>query len=558
MEWQVILALVIAISIILIPVAFVLYLTVFGLRANTKEARERRAAARRLVREAMQIIRNKQAVDRSILEAIEAAEEGHVVSREPEVETALPTWITPMPGPTTEKAELVIVGGSAAGIQAAITAKRLNSNVGKITVIRKESKVLVPCGIPYIFGTLGSAEKNLIPDSAIGDAELVIDEVTSIDRLSQRVITAGGRSIGYDKLILATGSQPVVPPIPGRELDNVYTVKKDMEYLQGLDKSLAEAKDVVVIGGGFIGVEFADELRKRGLNVTIVELLPHCLSLNCDEPFCARVEEELAKANIKVLCGHSVNQILGNGKVSHVELSSGERLKADLVMMAIGSAPNTKLAQEAGLEIGTTKGIKVDQYMRTSDPNIFAVGDCAEKYSFFNAEPVPLRLASIATNEARIAASNLFRPCVENNGVIGVFSTRVGDVAVGTAGLTEKAAREAGFNVLIGKASAPDRHPGGMPGAQPMHVNLIFDRSSGRILGGEAHGGVSVGELTNALAVLVRNKATAEDIRFTQIGTHPALTGSPIVYHMVNAAEQAMVAYHEAMAKERMADKTYV
>ncbi len=558
MQWEIVLALGIAIPIILIPVAFVLYLTIFGLHANTKEARERRAAARRLVREAMQIIRNKQAVDRSILEAIEAAEEGQAVSREAESEAALPTWVTPMPVPAAEKAELVIVGGSAAGIQAAITAKRLNNNVGKITVIRKESKVLVPCGIPYIFGTLGSAEKNLIPDGAIGDAELVIDEVTSIDRESQRVTTAGGRNIGYDKLILATGSLPAVPPIPGRELDNVYTVKKDVEYLQALDKALAKAKDVVVIGGGFIGVEFADELRKRGLNVTIVELLPHCLSLNCDEPFCIRVEEELAKANIKVLCGNGVNQILGNGKVSHVELSSGEQLKADLVMMAIGSAPNTRLAQEAGLEIGATKGIKVDQYMRTSDPNIFAIGDCAEKYSFFTAKPVPLRLASIATNEARIATSNLFRPCVENKGVIGVFSTRVGDVAVGTAGLTEKAAREAGFDVLIGKASAPDKHPGSMPGAQPMQVNLISDRSSGRILGGEAYGGVSVGELTNALAVLVANKATAEDIRFSQIGTHPALTGSPIVYHIVNAAEQAMVAYHESVAKERVADKTLV
>jgi NADH oxidase (H2O2-forming) len=558
MQWEVGLALGIAIPIILIPVAFVFYLTIFGLHANTKEARERRAAARRLVREAMQIIRNKQAVDRSILEAIEAAEEGQAVSGEAESEAALSKWVTPMPVPVVEKAELVIVGGSAAGIQAAITARRLNNHVGKITVIRKEPKVLVPCGIPYIFGTLGSAEKNLIPDGAIGDAELVIDEVTSIDRESQRVTTAGGRIIGYDKLILATGSQPVVPPIPGRELDNVYTVKKDVEYLQGLDKALAEAKDVVVIGGGFIGVEFADELRKRGLNVTIVELLPHCLFSNCDEPFCIRVEEELAKANIKVLCGNSVSYILGNGKVSHVELSSGDQLKADLVIMAIGFAPNTRLAQEAGLEIGATKGIKVDPYMRTSDPNILAIGDCAEKYSFFTTKPVPLRLASIATYEARIAASNLFRPCMENNGVIGVFSTRVGDVAIGAAGLTENAAREAGFDVLIGKASAPDRHPGGMPGTQQMQVNLIFDRSSGRILGGEAYGGVSVGELTNALAVLVWNRATPEDIRFTQIGTHPALTGSPIVYHIVNAAEQAMVAYHEAVAKERMADKTLV
>jgi len=559
MQWEFIVALAIALPIILLPAAFIWYLVIVGFYARTKEAQERRAAVRRLVGEAIQIIRNKQTLNRSILEAIEAAEKEQAVSREAEgEEAALPKWVMPTRVPTTEKAELVIVGGSAAGIQAAITAKRLNNNVGKITVIRKESKVLVPCGIPYIFGTLGSAEKNLIPDGAIGDAELVIDEVTSLDRESQRVTTAGGRTIGYDKLILATGSQPVVPPIPGRELGNVYTVEKDVEYLQGLDKALGEAKDVVVIGGGFIGVEFADEFRKRGLNVTIVELLPRCLFLNCDEEFCIRVEEELARANIKTVCGNGVKSILCNGRVSHVELSNGEQLKADLVIMAIGVAPNTRLAQEAGLEIGVTKGIKVDRYMRTSDPDIFAIGDCAEKYSFFTGKPTPLRLASIATHEARIAIANLFEPCVENRGAVGVFGTKVGNVAVGVAGLTEKAAREAGFDVLIGKASAPDRHPGGMPSTQQMQVKLIFDRRSGRILGGEAYGGASVGELTNAMAVLVQNGATPEDIRISQVGTHPALTGSPMVYQTTNAAEQALVACYEAVAKERVTEKRLV
>ena len=478
--------------------------------------------------------------------------------RREEEEVRLPEWVMPGRAPEVGKGDLVIVGGSAAGIQVALSAGRLN-NVRRITVIRKEHKVLVPCGIPYIFGTLGSAEKNIIPDSVLGDAELIVDEVSSLDRASQTVTTTGGKTIGYDKLILATGSQPLVPPIPGRDLGNVFTIKKDIEYLQVMEKALDDAKDVVIVGGGFIGVEFADECRKRGLNMTIVELLPHCLSLNCDEEFCTHVEQKLTEANIKVMCGKSVKSILGNGQVSHIELSTGERLKADLVILAIGVVPNTRLAQEAGLEIGTTRGIKVDRYMRTSDPDIFAIGDCAERNSFFTGKPVPLRLASVATHEARIVAANLLELCIENKGAVGVFSTMVGDIAIGAAGLSEKAARKAGFNVLIGRASSPDKHPSTMPGARQLQVKLIFDWESGRMLGGEACcGGLSVGELVNVMAILVQTRATAEDIYTAQVGTHPALTASPMAYQITNAAEQALAACYKARAEKHIGEKELV
>lgn len=542
---------------LLLPVALMWYLLMGGIYSIARQSSNRRQAIRQLTREAVQIVRSRQALYRQIRETIEAAEEKQAglseeLSKREAEEIGLPKWTMPAYVPGIKRPNLVIVGGSAGGIQAAITAQRLH-NTGKITVIRKEQKVMVPCGIPYIFGTLGSAEKNLMPDALLGDVELITDEVTSIDRKSQIVTSAGGNTIGwvgYDKLILATGSQPLVPPIPGIDLGNVFTVVKDIDYLQRLDQALSEAKDVVIIGGGFIGVEFADECRKRGLDVTIAELLPHCLFLNCDEEFCIRIEEELAKVNVRLMCQNGVKSIHGNGQVSEVELSSGERLKADLVIIAIGVVPNTELAKQAGLEIGSTKGIRVDRYMRTSDPNIFAIGDCAEKNSFFTGKPVPLRLASIATHEARIATANLCEPRVENTGAVGVFSTKVGDVAIGVAGLTEKAAIEAGFDVIISKAGAADRHPGAMPGAQQLNVSLMFERENGRMLGGQACGGVSVGELTNALAILVQNRATPGDILSAQIGTHPALSASPIAYQLTNAAEQAVVAACEATAEE--------
>lgn len=438
-----------------------------------------------------------------------------------------------------KEADLVIVGGSAAGLQAAIVASR-HYMVENIILIRRERKVLVPCGIPYIFGTLGSSDKNLMPDALLGDAELVVDEVTSIDRASQTVSTEGGETIGYKKLILATGSRPVVPPIPGADLKNVFSIRKDVDYLQQLQQALEEAQDLVVIGGGFIGVEFADECRKLGLNVTIVELLPHCLLLVCDEDLCLRAEEKLRESGIRVVTGNAVKSILGEVKVEAVELSDGERLKADVVIIGIGVTPSTELAREAGLEIGEQRGITVDEYMRTTDPNIFAAGDCAEKFSFFTGKPVGLRLASIATAEARIAVVNLFEPRRKNQGAIGVFSTVVGDLAIGVAGLHERLAVEAGFDVVTGEAAAVDKHPGSMPGARELRAKLIFERQSGRLLGGQTCGGVTAGEVANIVAALISKGVTAEDVTFFQMGTHPALTATPLAYQLVSAAEDAL------------------
>ena len=454
------------------------------------------------------------------------------------------------------KADLVIVGGSAGGIEAAVTAQK-QYKLDKIVVIRKEPKVLVPCGIPYIMGTLESVDKNVMPDALLGNAELLVDEVTSIDRGAKTVTTAKGETIGYDKLILATGSRPVVPPIPGSDLDNVFTVRKDPDYLQKLQDALKQAKDVVIVGGGFIGAEFADECRKMGLNVTVVELLEHCLLLNCDDYFCVRVEDALREHGVQVNTSCRVEAIKGDGKVDHVECDKGLQFKADVVILAIGVVPNNELARDAGLAIGERKGIMVDQYMRTSDPDIFAVGDCAEKFCFFTRKAVPLRLASIAAREARIAVANLFELQQSNDGTMGVFGTVIADTAIGVAGLTERLARQDGYEITVGEAAAVDKHPGSMPGAREMRVRLIFEQRSGKIIGGEACGGVTAGEVSNVMASAIANGMTAEKMVTSPMGTHPMLTASPLVYQIVNAAreadlklkESAVIARQEAIGR---------
>jgi NADH oxidase (H2O2-forming) len=439
-----------------------------------------------------------------------------------------------------KKSDVLIVGGMS-GIVVGTTARQYNKDA-KITLVRKEKQVCVPCAIPYIFGTLGSTDRNIIPDAILSNnnIELVMDEVQSIDRDKKTVATSKGETIGFDKLILATGASPIVPPIPGINLDNVFVVKKDIDYLNALLKTLHKAKDVVIIGGGFIGVEFADEFNKRGLNVAIVELLPHCLQLVFDEEFCVRAEKKLSEIGVNVMTNSRAEKIVGDKKVEAVELSSGEKLKCDMVLLGIGVAPNTKLAKEAGLKIGEQRGIWVDPYMRTSDENIFAAGDCAEKTSFFTKKPSGLRLASIATWEARIAGANLFQLRKKQEGVIGVFSTIVRDLAIGGAGMTEKTAKDAEFDLFIGKATTADKHPGGMPGAAEMNVKLIFEKKTERILGGEISGGSTTAEAANILAAFIKARSKVDEIVTFQMGTHPMLTASPIAYPIVRAAEDAM------------------
>ncbi len=435
--------------------------------------------------------------------------------------------------------DFAIVGGSAAGIQAAIVAQRQHQ-AESILVVREEDKVLIPCGIPYIYGTLGAVGRNVIPDALLGNADLLIDTVVSIDREAHTINTFGGETIGYKKLLLATGSVPVEPPISGLDLENVFFIRKERQYLHSLREAMAEAHRLVINGGGFIGIEFADECTKRGLDVTIMELLPHCLQLVCPEELCIRIENKLQERGVRVLTGKKVVSIGGEGKAEYVELEGGERLKADLVLIAIGTKPNTELAQKAGLEIGEQKGISVNEYMRTSDPDILAAGDCAEKYSFFTRKPIDLRLASIAAREGKIAAANILVPKWRNEGTIGIFATVVGDLAIGVCGLTEDQARKEGFNVIVGESTGVNRHPAAMPGAREMMVKLIFDRKSGKMLGGSVCCSETAGEIANLMAAAIVSGMGIEELAILPMGTHPALTASPLSNHITEAACQVL------------------
>ncbi|AIG98855.1 MULTISPECIES: FAD-dependent oxidoreductase [Archaeoglobus] len=441
------------------------------------------------------------------------------------------------------KYDVLIIGGGPAGIVTATTAKKFYP-AKSVAIIKKEETSLVPCGIPYIFKTLGSVEADVMPTKPAENLgiEFIIDEVEDVDVKAKVVRTKGGKSISYEKLVFATGSTPVMPRIEGVEKKGVFTVSKNIEELRKLHEAVKKAEKVVIVGGGFIGVEVGEQIAKAGKKFTMVEMMDQLLPAAFDKEFARIAEEELKKLGVEVYLNSTVKRITGNSSVEAVELADGRKIEADVVIMSVGYRPNIELAKKAGLRISIGNRIWTDEYGRTSEKDVFAVGDCSEEKDFFTRETSRVMLASTATFEARIVGANLYSLKVVrvNKGTVGVFSTFVGDVALGAAGLTEEMAKKEGFEVVAGYGESLNRHPASIPGAAKTKVKLIFAKESGVILGGQVTGRYEVGEMVNQIAMAIQNNLTASEIDTLQIGTHPLLTSAPTTPPVILAAEDAL------------------
>jgi pyruvate/2-oxoglutarate dehydrogenase complex dihydrolipoamide dehydrogenase (E3) component len=442
--------------------------------------------------------------------------------------------------------DVLVIGGSAAGMVAASTGKA-HWPKKQFILVKKQKEVLVPCGIPYIFGTFDSIDKNLMPvDASLQKMgiETLVDEATEIDRENKIVSFASGEKISYQKLIIATGSTPVKPKwLQGADLENVFLIPKDRSYLDDMKSKLASAKNIAVIGAGFIGVEVSDELAKQGFNVTLVEKLPHILNLAFDPEIAGKIQEMLTNKGIKVITGKGISKILGTKKVESIELEDGSVLNIDAVILSMGYQPNSELAKKSGIYVDEDGFIAVDEYMRTHVKDVFAVGDCAQKRDFVTRRRVPTMLASTACAEARIAGMNLFNLHVVKtfSGTIAIYSTAIGDTGFGTAGVTEQRAIQEGIAVITGTFEGVNRHPGNMPDAHKQLVKLIAAKNSGVIIGGEVIGGKETGELTNVIGLAIQNRMSVNSFLTMQIGTHPCLTASPAAYPLIKAAEMIAV-----------------
>ena len=446
-----------------------------------------------------------------------------------------------------QKYDVIIIGGGAAGVTCAVSAHTTYPEK-KMALIRKEKVALIPCGIPYIIHSLDSVEQDILPDELITKTgcDLIIDEVE--EKEGKTLKLKSGKEVAYDKLVIATGSLPLLPPIQGIHKQGVFSVKKDYQYLVNLKNYAKKCQDIVIIGGGYIGVEMADEFLKNGKKVTLVEMLDRLLPTTMDREFGHKAMEILKSEGAEVLVGQKVNAVLGEDKVSGIMLDNKKEIKADMVIVSAGARPNVTLASGFGLAVHPRNGIWVNEYLRTFDKDIFAIGDCAAKYDFFTGEFSNTLLASTAMAEGRLVGSNLFEIKVMRKfiGVLGSFSTKIGNTAFGTSGLTEQKAKEMNMDYIVGNATTTDRHPGKLPGASKVFLKLVFSRYSHTLLGAQMYGGDSVGEMVNMFSVMILNKMTDMDIDNLQIGTHPLLCASPIAYPAINASVDAIKKWYKA------------
>ncbi len=458
-----------------------------------------------------------------------------------------------------KKTDILVVGGSAAGVTAASVSKMKNPDKD-VLLIRKEEKVMIPCGIPYIFGTVETTEKNVLPDTGLENAgiNILIGEVVDINFNDKNCILANGEEISYEKIIISTGSTPLIPKwLKGTKLNNVFVIPKNKVYLDDFQNRIKDAKNIVVVGAGFIGVEVADEINKTGKNVTLVEKLPQILGLAFDKEFADEAEQIIISRGINVITGTGIKEILGQENVTGVLLEDGQKIAADAVILSMGYIPNTKLAIKSGLEINERGFIKVDEYLRTNKADVFATGDCAEKKDYFTRKTCSTMLASTACAESRVVGFNLYKLSTPRSfgGTIAIYSTAIGDTAFATAGMTETLALKEGFEIVTGVFQGPDKHPESLPGTHTQMIKLIASKETRILLGGEIMGGVSSGELINVIGLAIENKMTLSSIIISQIGTHPLLTGSPVGYPLIKAAEMAC---KKIVLKKTVLDKILV
>ncbi|MDD5259022.1 MAG: FAD-dependent oxidoreductase [bacterium] len=442
------------------------------------------------------------------------------------------------------KTEILVVGAGPAGMVCAITARRYYPDK-KILVLKNIANGCIPCGIPYMFSSLQSPQDNILGMDALikNNIEVVPGEAAKIDRGSKLVTTTSSDEYQYEKLVLATGSTPVIPNIPGIDIKGVYPVYKDLDYLKSCIEEIKRSKNVLIIGGGFIGIEFADEISKiPGLTVHLVEVLPALLANSFDRDFSLLVEGKLKAEGVNTILNTKVTEILGKEKVEGVRFDNGNELKVDSIILGIGAVPNTELAKTAGLDLGKGRGIWADEYMRTSDFDIFAVGDCAGKRDFYTRRDTAVMLASTATAEARVAGANLYQLKIirENKGTIAIYSTYIDGLVLGSAGLTEASAKKEGFEIIVGTTEGVDKHPKGLPGANKIKVKLIFARQSGILMGGQVLGGMSAGEMINIIGMAIQQRVSINELETLQMATHPYLTSAPTMYPLVLAAQDAM------------------
>lgn len=428
-----------------------------------------------------------------------------------------------------KKKRIIVIGGSAAGPKAASRARRLDENA-EITIIQKAPDLsMASCGYPYYVAGVFDDRNQLLatPAGLVRDANffwdakrikaLVNTEVTKIDRDNKNVeyknlLTGETASLPYDKLVIATGATPFKPPVPGIDLKGVTTLQSmaDSDFLRRIGDE-GEVKNAVVIGGGLIGIETCEALVLSDIEVTLVELLPQLLPF-LDKDMSLNVEKYL-KTKANVILENGVSEFIGeNGKLKAVKLQDGTIIPCEIAVVATGVRPNINLAKEAGLKIGECRAIEVNSYMQTSDPDIYAIGDCIEIPHLISGKKVHAPLGDLANLQGRVAGDNVIKGNVSQfPGTIQSGICKVFDYGVGAAGLSQQGAVRHGFDNIETVINVSPDKPGFM-GANILITKLVVDKNTNRILGAQVLGPGDVSKQVTTWAMAIQAKMTVEDM----------------------------------------------
>lgn len=424
---------------------------------------------------------------------------------------------------------IVIIGGVAAGATAAAKARRLSSDA-KITILEAGADIsFANCGLPYyIGGDIKSRSKLILqsPESFNDQYNTdvhIFTKATKIDREKKIVhtvdsITGEEKSFNYTKLILAQGGRPIAPPIEGSDKDHVFKLwtLDDMDKIDSYIRDRSP-KTAVVVGGGFIGLEMTEALAKRGMKVSVVEMMPHVMGI-MEAEIAGFIQEEMISYGVDI----HTNKALSEVGDENVILDDGTVINADMVLLSIGVRPTLTLAKEAGLALGEAGGLLVDSTLKTSDDNIYAAGDMIELEHRVLGKKVRIPLAGPANRQGRIAAENALGKRHEYKGSIGTSIVKVFEAVAGITGLSLKAARKAGFDadaIVIHK----ENHTSYYPGAEMVTVQVVYDRESGVILGGQTAGYDGADRRLDVLATAVAAKLTVSDLSDMDFAYSPPL-----------------------------------
>ncbi len=430
----------------------------------------------------------------------------------------------------TNQNKIVVIGGSAAGPKAAARARRLDQHA-EITILQKEPDLsMASCGYPYYVGGFFDDRNQLISAAAgvirnplyylntKGITARTETEVTEIDRVSRRVtckhlVTGKTEVLDYDKLIIAAGSVSNIPDIPGRDLKGITTLKSmsDADFLRKV-KDEGKIRRAVVIGGGLIGIETCEALQLAGIDITVIELLPQILAF-LDWQLAKLLENHIKSKAANVITGNGIAQFLGEkGRLIAVKLANGTELPCELAVVAVGVKPNSELARKAGLRIGKTGGIVVDEYMQTSDPDIYAIGDCTEQHHLITGGETYAPYGDLANLEGRVAGENaalgntVTFPGTVQSGICKIF-----DFTAGSTGLSETKARELAYQDITSVVVPGTDKPAFMKG-KGLISKMVVDNRSQQIIGFQCIGQGDVCKQVAQAAMAIQGKMTVKDL----------------------------------------------